>query len=110
MTFCIKLPLRLESEPNKRGHWSGKARRTKALRAAMIALPANLPIPCVVTITRIAPRSLDDDNMVGAGKGLRDGIADRLGIDDRDPRVRWVYSQERGRPKEYAVRIQVVPA
>lgn len=106
----IVLPLRVESEPNTRGHWRGKAARVKAQRAAMIALPSSLPIPCIVTMTRIAPRALDDDNLQGAFKAVRDGIADRLGIDDRDPRVRWLYSQERGRPREYAVRIQVVPA
>ena len=26
----------------------------------------------------------------------RDGVADAMGIDDRDPRVQWVTDQERG--------------
>jgi hypothetical protein len=60
-----------------------------------------------VHLTRIAPRELDDDNLRGALKSTRDGVADALGIDDRDPRVRWGYGQERGKVREYAVRVEV---
>ena len=35
------------------------------------------------------------------------GIADALGIDDRDPRVSWRYSQKRGKPKEYLVEVSI---
>lgn len=60
-----------------------------------------------VTLTRIAPRALDDDNLRGALKATRDGVADALGIDDRDARVEWRYTQERGNPRTYAVRVTV---
>ena len=55
-------------------------------------------------------------------KSVRDELAVLLGLpprkvrgrrahaEDRDPRVRWRYAQERGRPREYAVRVEVVPA
>lgn len=60
-----------------------------------------------VTLTRIAPRELDDDNLRGATKSCRDGIADALHIDDRDKRVTWCYAQRRGRVKEYGVEITI---
>lgn len=63
--------------------------------------------PLVVELTRIAPRPLDTDNLSSAFKGHRDAIAALLGVDDRDPRVSWTYSQEKGKPKEYAVRVTV---
>lgn len=52
---------------------------------------------------------LDDDNLAGSAKSLRDGIADRLQIDDRDPRVQWKYAQRKGEPKQYAVEIEINP-
>ena len=60
-----------------------------------------------VAFTRISPRALDDDNLRGALKAVRDGVADALGIDDRDSRVTWSYGQERGKKGEYAVSIDV---
>ena len=100
------LPLRIESTLNKREHWGKRAQRTKLHRFASIAVQPH-PLPCVVRLIRIAPRKLDDDNNAAGFKALRDGIAKRLGVDDADPRVRWEYDQERGRAKEYAVRIEI---
>lgn len=34
-------------------------------------------------------------------------IADWLGVNDNDKRITWKYEQERGKPKEYAARIEV---
>lgn len=104
------VPLRTVSEANAREHWARKAKRVKAQRRAAFALCPTYPLPAIVTLTRIAPRALDDDNLRGALKAVRDGVADRLGIDDRDPRVDWRYAQARGRPKEYAVRIALEDA
>ena len=43
-------------------------------------------------------------------KAVRDGVADALGLaSDRDPRVAWVVDQERGEPRQYAVRVEVTP-
>lgn len=105
----IYLPIRLESTANKREHWAQKAKRAKAHRFAAIAVPPH-PLPCIVTIIRIAPRPLDDDNLAISAKSLRDGIADRLGVDDRDPRVMWRYGQRSGKPKEYAAEVCITPA
>lgn len=111
------IPIRTVSEANARGHWAGKARRAKAHRFAANAhalahLDARtrrlvLEGGCVVTLTRIAPRSLDSDNLATSQKSARDGIADALGIDDRDPRVTWQYAQEKGEPGQYAVDVEI---
>lgn len=106
----IELPIRIESEQNRRDHWSVRGRRVKQHRLAALAVPIH-PLPCIVTITRIAPRKLDShDNLRSGAKALVDGIADRLGVKDNDPRVEWRYAQARGRAKEYAVRVEIEPA
>jgi hypothetical protein len=102
----IELPLRIDSVANKREHWATKARRTKQHRLAALAVAPH-PLPCVVTMIRVAPRKLDGDNLQSGFKALRDGIADRLGVDDADPRVTWKYDQVRGRAKEYAARVKI---
>lgn len=107
-TFTI--PIKLESLANKREHWAKKAKRAKEQRqAAYLLCPPVEYFTCVVSITRIAPRELDTDNLAISAKHVRDGIADRLGIDDRDKRVTWAYSQSKGEPKQYAVSVSIVP-
>lgn len=102
----IELPLRIESVANLRESWQARHRRAKAHRAAALAIPAH-PLPCVVTLVRVGPRKLDGDNLQGGFKALRDGIAQRLGVDDADPRVTWEYQQRRGRPKQYAAEVWI---
>lgn len=106
--MTTELPLRIESVANRREHWATRARRTKAHRLAALAVPVH-PLPCVVTLTRVAPRALDDDNLASGFKALRDGIAARFGVDDADPRIRFKYDQVRGKAKEYAARVHVAP-
>lgn len=64
----------------------------------------------VVRITRIAPRLLDSDNLEASLKYVRDGVAKALGIDDRDPRVRYVVDQRKGEPKTNLVRLELYAA
>jgi crossover junction endodeoxyribonuclease RusA len=95
--IVVTLPIATVSEANQREHWATKARRVKSHRQIARLMCPYLPPPLVVTLTRIAPRSLDDDNLCAAMKATRDGIADRLGVTDNDPRVVWRYAQQRGR-------------
>ena len=110
--FSVVLPIRLPSVANLREHWSAKARRTKLQRTAaqLSCRPARaLLLPVVVVLTRVAPRPLDDDNLASAFKATRDGVADALGIDDRDARIAWKYSQlkpDKGQPTH--VRIEIL--
>ena len=100
---------------NRREHWSARAKRAKSHRElakwTLCATWTPIPAPWVVTLTRIAPRELDrHDNLSASMKACADGVADFLGINDRDPRVTWRYAQEKGKPREYAVRIEVEAA
>lgn len=114
----VLLPIRTWSEANLRIHWGKRARRAKKqreaarllVRAARPALPVSGAI--TITLTRIAPRALDTDNLAVGLKAVRDGVADALGLDDGSSRLTWRYAQEKGKAREYAVRveIQAVPA
>jgi hypothetical protein len=50
-------------------------------------------VECVVTMVRYCARLLDDDNLAGSFKPMRDAIAKYLNVDDADPRVRWECGQ-----------------
>jgi hypothetical protein len=111
--ITLELPLRLVSEANQRG-WSHKAQRAKGQRGpTKLALQARFGTIAtdghvVVTLTRIGPRLLDDDNLASSAKAVRDGVADWLGIDDGDAaRVSWRYAQEAVGVRRYGVRIDV---
>jgi hypothetical protein len=107
------LPLTLRSKANEatttmRGR-RGQVARTKTQRsAARMALSGWSPGTIdrlVVLLTRISPRELDDDNLAGALKSGRDGVADALRVNDRDPRIVWLVDWEQG--KKHEVRIEV---
>jgi len=106
----LTAPIRTVSEANRRDHWSVKAERAKGQRGPVALLcrskwGAPPRPPLTVTLTRLSPGTLDDDNLRGALKAVRDGVADYLGINDRDPRVEWEYEQQRH--KAFGVRIEM---
>jgi hypothetical protein len=92
----VVLPIKTVSAANKREHWAVRAKRTKAERNVAFLMTPHMELPVDVTLTRVSPRELDDDNLRPALKAIRDGVADRLGVNDRDPQVRWSYRQEKG--------------
>ena len=73
-------------------------------------------LPCIVVLTRVAPRTMDSDNLSSSFKWIRDTIGAELtgiiraGMGDGDSRITWHYEQEKGNPKEYAIKIQFIPA
>lgn len=101
-----------KSEINQREHWRVGRARWQAQReatGAALTLPAGaLPWlgPWCVRITRFATELLDDDNLQGAAKEIRDAVAAALHIDDGDPLIAWAYTQERG-SEEAACRIEI---
>ncbi len=106
MSYAI--PIRLWSTMNMREHWARRAKRSAQHRAAAIIIPKSACIlPAVVTITRVAPKPLDTDNLAASAKGLRDGIADRFGVKDNDPRIEWRYAQRRGGVREYLAEVDI---
>jgi hypothetical protein len=107
------VPVRTVSEANRRDHWAKKAKRAKEQRlftGAHLRLWCDKPaLPCTIVLTRISSRALDDDNLRGALKAVRDSIAEWLGVDDGPTGpITWEYAQERG--KGFGVRIDVVRA
>jgi hypothetical protein len=54
-------------------------------------------IVAAIGMTRIGQKKLDDDNVRGALKAIRDGIADALGTDDGSECLSWAYAQETDR-------------
>ena len=85
-----------------------RARRVKAEREAvawMLRMARRPTLPCVVTLTRATPtaRQLDDDNLRGAMKAVRDQVAEWIGVDDASPRVTWRYEQRRNATKAWQV-------
>ena len=110
--MTITLPIKITSPANgSHGHWSADAKRRKDQRTITKWGLRPLPppaLPVVVTLTRIGVRDLDDDNLAAGFKSVRDEVAAWLGCGDgkKDP-ITWVYEQERGPPKVYAVTITV---
>lgn len=102
------VPVRTVSEANRRDHWRVKAKRAKQHRRWAAAVCPRHALPCVVAMTRLSAGELDDDNLRSALKAVRDGIADALGVDDRDPRVRWEYGQAKCKRGEFGVRVTIM--
>lgn len=107
----VELDMRIESLANARLHHFAKARKVKAQRehAGLMLLNRvdDLSLPCAITLTRIAPREFDSDNLRSAFKAVRDGIADVFGVKDNDPRIDWQYAQRKGAPKQYAAEVVI---
>lgn len=63
--------------------------------------------PTVVRCVRLAAGELDDDNLPGAFKHVRDEIAELLGFNDKRKDVRWEYAQEPAPRRTFRIRIEV---
>ncbi len=105
MRFSI--PIELPSLANVRLHWRAmdalKKKQKLATKLCMrdVKLPAP---PLLVTITRVGPRKLDDDNLASACKYVRDAIAKVVGIDDGSDLYTWRYAQRTG---TYGVDVEI---
>lgn len=104
----LHVPLRTVPGMNVREHWAARSKRVKGERECttwLLKTMAKPALPLIVTLTRVAPSNgLDDDNLTGALKGVRDAVAHWLGVDDKDrATVRYEYEQERG---PWGVRIE----
>jgi len=113
----IEVPFcKVISENNKWDHWSKKRKRrisqSGIVRVALKSNGVNVTLPCLIRLIRFGARKLDDDNLPGALKFVRDAVADWLipgllpGRADGDPRLKWEYEQIAGEP---GVRIEIIP-
>lgn len=107
----LELPLRLHSAANLREHWAVRAKRV-AYHRRLVALKLGRHLrrfrsegELHVTLTRVAPRALDDDNLASAFKAVRDQVAAELGRNDgQKSGLSWAYRQE---PGPYAIRVEL---
>jgi hypothetical protein len=89
------------SSPNTymREHYLHRSTRRKRERSAVLSAlkpyeAPTEPAPALVTFTRFASRSLDDDNLSAAFKAPRDAVAGWLGQSDAaDSLISWRYAQ-----------------
>ncbi len=123
MQVTFDLPIRTRSVSNLREHWAVRAKRSKEERwLARIGLQQVLTGLAddrlrswrrdyhtggriEILLVRVGPRPLDSDNLAISCKGVRDGIADAIGLDDGAPGLIWTYAQEKG--KEYSVKVRI---
>ncbi len=105
----VSIPVRTVSALNAREHWTKRAARVRKERETtgwMLKGKTAPALPCVVTMTRVGPSNgLDDDNLVSSCKGVRDAIAEWLGVDDKSPLVIWKCAQRRAQGWAVAVSI-----
>jgi hypothetical protein len=107
----VLVPIKTSSGLNAREHPMARSSRVKRERKATTQALRNMPkpaLPCTVVLVRFAPSSgLDDDNLVGSLKGVRDAVAAWLHVDDgRAEVVRYCYAQDRG---AWSVRVRFEP-
>jgi len=114
MSISIHVPIRTESELNRRDHWAVRNKRKKEQQRAtyfawkQAVFGKHIPKPpFVVTFTRFGPRMLDTgDNLPSAFKGIRDTVAELLKVDDgNEQMIRFEYKQQHD--SDYAIAIQV---
>ena len=115
----LYVPIRIPSETNLREHWSRKHKRRKLQKAGISLIwrtsdLSHIKPPVTIRLTRIAPRSLDWDNLLAALKGPRDIIASLIlpnlapGQADDGHGIIFEYDQKKGAPKEYGLLIEVL--
>lgn len=106
------IPIELPSLPNARLHWTRllrlKAKQRRATRRSMSGKPIP-PLPLTIILTRVGPRKLDDDNLQGACKYVRDQIAETIGVDDGSPLYTWKYDQRIGTGEPYGLEVEIQP-
>lgn len=107
----LHIPIKLPSLANTRIHWRAMDKLKRQQRLATkysIAGKEIPPLPLLITITRIGPRRLDDDNLQAACKYVRDQIADYVGVDDGSPLYTWWYRQHVTWSEQYGVDVEIV--
>ncbi len=106
--------LKTVSEMNQREHWGAKNRRKQDQQERVSVAMQNalrgkrIELPCIVKLTRIGPKKMDNDNLAGAMKHCQDQIARQLGVDDGDEsKVSFNHYQMPIGSRDYAVKVEI---
>ena len=112
----LKIPLRVVSEANMSEHWTKKHKRKKEQKRLVTIFAKDavrlIKPPVTVKLTRVAPRALDQDNLVASFKHVLDVISDLIhpglapGRADGLGDISFSWHQEKGKPKEYAILVE----
>ena len=116
-----ELDIKTVSEANSNEHWLKKSKRHTAQKWAIKAEfnDKTISLPCIVKLSRISPRLLDrHDNLKTSFKWIVDQLAECIirnnepnvpykgaGRYDDDPRIKWDYAQEKGKPQRIRIEI-----
>ena len=124
----IPVPIRLRSEANLKQNPYVANKRHKEHKMLVrtflnVYYDNSVQLPCVITLTRCAPRKLDsDDNLPMAFKYVKDEISDYLlgnvyslkgkrlhGRNDDNEKITWKYSQEKTIKELPYIKIKIEP-
>lgn len=116
---CWLINVRVHNEANSSDHWSKKHHRHRkqqsAIKREFLKERPTIQPPFNVILTRISPRKLDEhDNLPISMKWVVDAIANwfypgkAAGRADDTSEIKWEYKQEKGKAKEYGLRIEIV--
>lgn len=111
MIVTVTVGLKTKSADNGREHPMVRHKRVKHERAT--TAEAMLGVEVVgrvarMTLTRIAPLSLDTGNLPGSMKGVQDEACKQLGLDDSQRGgIDWRYAQEKCKRGGEGVRIEI---
>lgn len=102
-----EFPLKTVGGLNAREHWRARQRRVKAEREMTAWYVKPFPTPCICRLIRLSPGTLDDDNLAGSLKAVRDEVAKLCGVDDKPGGpITWVYAQEKCARGTFGVRVE----
>lgn len=117
--FLVNVPIRIISEPNVPLHWAKRRKMHKSHETCVNTFFSRhidfskIKLPIRFTLTRVGPRKLDDDNLIASLKHVRDHLTSKVfpekarGQGDGGTEIQWAYSQEKGPPKTYGLKIKL---
>lgn len=103
---------------NSREHWAVRHKRLKAQKLAAKALVLQwrqkfkldeIKGFFLVWLVRTGPQKIDSDSIGTTFKGVQDGLAEGIGIDDGDGRWTWRYGQKKSSQTGVLITLLVVP-
>lgn len=111
--------IRIESEANRREHWTKKRLRAKHQQAMISNVcrtargeMRTLRLPLRIVFTRYGPRRIDSDNLAHGFKAVRDALMRWIGdgkTDDGDERIEWCYRQVANGQRVYSISVDIIP-